>query len=549
MKNIFKAALVLGLASSMTALTGCIEEVQPTDGITQGQLDTSVQGAKAVLFAIPARMVEYSDGFDWHGNFSYPGMMQIRDRILDEMICAESGTDYNQWVPFEQLRFSQDYWYGQVIWNYYTSQILATNKACAIYPEDIESESGKGARAKALAYRVMLMLDCARWYEFLPNKVTSNINAYGNDVLHLTIPIVTEKTTEEEARNNPRVSRDKMVEFLLGDLKYCEENIKFADSDLNTMILPDLACVYGLYARLYLWIEDYPNAALYAQKAIDESKKMPLTEAQWTDPKNGFNTLNAPSWMWGINQVKETSSVLTGICNFTSMVSVETDYGYAGVGAGAYPSVGYSFYSRIGNNDFRKLSWCPRASATSLIRKLQLNSYSTNGEKQAFCRKFEYGAVKFRPGEGDCSNPSVGSATALPLMRVEEMHFIKIEATAHSNPAEGKTMLEDFMNTYRMSSGKYTCNASDVDGVVEEIVFQKRVEFWGEGLNMFDVKRLGYSVTRAYTNTNFYPASRFNSDGRPAWLNLQIVRTEGLQNSAVTEWNNPNTVGLYEVIE
>ena len=79
-------------------------------------------------------------------------------------------------------------------------------------------------------------------------------------------------------------------------------------------------------------------------------------------------------------------------------------------------------------------------------------------------------------------------------MRVEEMYFIEAEAVAHTNAAKGKELLETFMKTYRYP--KYTCKVSSTDDVVEEIVFQKRVELWGEGQTFFDIKRLNYSVTR-----------------------------------------------------
>lgn len=548
MKNIFKATLMLGLASSM-ALTGCIDEVQPTDGVTQDQLDASVKAGQATIFAMPANMVEFTDiSAGWHGNFGYPAMMQIRDRLLDEMVCAKTGTTYNQWALYEQSRFSKDYWMPQVVWNFYSGQILAANKALQAYPAEIESEEGKGARSIALAFRVMAMLDAARWFEFLPNEKTSSIND-GKDVLKLTIPVVTENMTEEEARNNPRRHHDDMVKFLLEDLKYAEDNIDKAAAELKgELTLPNLAAVYGLYARVYMWDEDYENAKLYAQKAMDVSKKKCLTQAEWSDPKSGFNTLQNSSWFWGVQLTDETSAVLTGICNFVSMVSVETTFGYAGVGAGAYPAVGYSFYQRVNNNDFRKLSWCPPSADIANVMKIQLNRYSERADKVNFCRMFEYGPIKFRPVDGNISEPSVAAAGALPLMRYEEMKFIEIEATAHLNPAEGKTMLEDFMNTYRMTSGKYTCKPTDLDGVVEEIVFQKRVELWGEGQNFFDVKRLGYSVTRSYKNSNFYKDCQFNTNGRPAWFNMPFVAYEEMYNAGMRGYNNPDVDGLYKPV-
>ncbi len=154
-----------------------------------------------------------------------------------------------------------------------------------------------------------------------------------------------------------------------------------------------------------------------------------------------------------------------------------------------------------------------------------------------------YCAIKFRPGEGNGDDYNVGSATAVPVMRVEEMYFIEMEAKAHTNPAEGRQLLQDFMTTYRDPA--YTCSVSSMDDVVEEIVFQKRVELWGEGTTLFDIKRLNYSVTRQYEGSNFLAGTEKNTVGRPAWMNMVIVQTEGNTNKAVTEWNNPDIPDTY----
>ena len=97
------------------------------------------------------------------------------------------------------------------------------------------------------------------------------------------------------------------------------------------------------------------------------------------------------------------------------------------------------------------------------------------------------------------------------------------------------------MKKYRDSS--YSTDVTEKDDVVEEIVFQKRVELWGEGQTLWDIKRLGYSVTRGYKGTNWAAAYRFNTNGRPAWMNLPFVITEGNANPALV--NNPNVSSLY----
>ena len=81
--------------------------------------------------------------------------------------------------------------------------------------------------------------------------------------------------------------------------------------------------------------------------------------------------------------------------------------------------------------------------------------------------------------------------------------------------------------------------------MIDEIVFQKRVELWGEGQIFFDIKRLNMSVTRGYPGTNHPEARRYNTVGRPAWMNFCIVRSEKNNNAALEGYENPDPSGLY----
>ena len=153
-----------------------------------------------------------------------------------------------------------------------------------------------------------------------------------------------------------------------------------------------------------------------------------------------------------------------------------------------------------------------------------------------------YASVKFRPAEGNADDYNVGSASAYPIMRVEEMYFIEAEAAAHLNAADGQTLINNFMTTYR--DAEYNCTATGND-LIDEIVFQKRVELWGEGTTFFDIKRLNMSVTRGYPGTNHAEARRFNTQGRPAWMNFCIVRTEKNNNKALEGYENPDPSDVY----
>lgn len=152
----------------------------------------------------------------------------------------------------------------------------------------------------------------------------------------------------------------------------------------------------------------------------------------------------------------------------------------------------------------------------------------------------DYASVKFRPNEGNMETSNVGNASAFPVMRVEEMYFIEAEAAEHLAAGSGKALLEDFMKSYR--DPQYMCQSSNI---VDEIVFQKRVELWGEGQTYFDVKRLNMSVNRGYHGTNFYDLARLNTEGRPAWMNFCIVRQEKDNNQALIGYENPNPENAY----
>lgn len=531
MKKNIKFLMGLAVVTSVClSTTSCIDETEPTSGLTQNQLETSPNNVSAMLMALPARanVMDARSGNFADYAFGYGGIMHIRDVQTGDMPVAYS--DYDHFQPWETVvGINENMARPQWIWNYTYKTILAANKLIATVGEvnDESSNLDKGALGAAYAFRATNYLDLAREYEFLPNDKFSN-----PDLVGLTVPKVTEATTEEDNKNNPRLSHKDMFDFILSDLNKAEELIPSLDEASSTLksdkTLPHLAVVYGLKARLYMWNEDYENAARYAQLAIKESGAKPLTYDKCIEVTNGqpsgytktcFNTLS--EWMWGVQQTSENRTVTSGIINWTSWMSIDTQFGYAA--AGVTPCIDKNLYKRMSANDWRKLFY-------------DMKDPIAPGQSH-----------KFQPNDGNAKNSKIGAASAYPLMRVEEMWFIYMEALAHQNPAQGKAVLEQFMNKYRDLQGQYTCSATDQDGIIDEIVAQKRIELWGEGQSFFDIKRLNMSVTRGYAGTNFFDEARFNTNGRPAWMNWVITKVESNNNKAIVDKNNPDPTGKYQV--
>ena len=527
--NISKSLFLCGLATLLTT-TSCIEETFPTDVATEEQLVSSNKSTEALLWAMPAFFNKLSVAGNRSYDWGYGSLMHIRDVMTEDMAVVSSGYDwYNSWA--ENKYMGELYAAPQFIWNYYWKAIQTANNMIKAVDPAKATDVQLGYLGVASAFRALYYLEMSQQFEFLENDKVASINNDGNDVKGLTTPIVREGMTEKQTRNNPRVNRETMAEFILSDLDKAERYIGHLTFKQKT--LPHLDAVYGLKARCHMWLGNYTLAKEYARKAIEAASVQPMSEDDCLNQTTGFNDIT--KWMWGSKMQKEDDVVKTGILNWTSWMCNETTFGFAY--AGPKVMISKRTYERISDTDFRKKMW--KAPKGSLLEgKTQFIVPGSADEMP------DYASAKFRPNDGNVQDPTVGAASAFPIMRVEEMYFIEAEAAAHLDNSEGQQFLVNFMKQYRDKEYSTTLSGQQL---IEEIVFQKRVELWGEGLSFFDVKRLNLSVTRGYEGTNFGETKRFNTNGRPAWMNLCIVQTEKNNNAALIKFENPDPSDVYPV--
>lgn len=540
MKNINKSIKGIAVLMCMASLTGCIKETFPMGSTaTEEQVQLSPAATQALADGMPAAMVSVHWEDDGHCYFGYPAEMIYRDMLTGDYYHSGE-TGYSHFISWSRNMYMGDgYLKTQFHWNYhYLWWLLGVNQVVGAVDPEVATDQQKGLLGAALAFRALAYLDLARMYEFLPNeKFLDGKNNDGNSVLNLTVPIVTDATTPEQAANNPRATREEMLKFIESDLDAAEKYIAF-QTTTNGGTMPDLACIYGLKARLYMWVEDYPKAKEFARKAIDAAKVTPLTKEAALNPVSGYNT--ASDFMWAMQQNSQTDAVQTGIINWTSWVSNQCTFAYTGPATNLFVVIDKRMYDRISDTDWRKLQWIgPEGSPLND----QIQSVVSLEEGPVNQLLIPYASVKFRPGQGNSDDSNIGAATAVPVMRVEEMYFIEAEAAEHVSAGSGAALLTSFMKQYRDPNYTFTDKGF---GAVEEIVFQKRVELWGEGQTFFDIKRLDMSVTRGYKGTNCTDArSCLNTNGRPAWMNVVMVRTESNNNHALEGMNNPDPSNLY----
>ena len=517
---------------------------------TQAQVSASKGAMKSMIKAIPASMttsgtIGYAGSYGDHTDFGVPGIHLRFEHMLEDIATMAENPFYNRFYAYDMNEAQgYQYTYCAYFWDaYYTWIRLVNDVVLSIKPvveaggsDEEEMAELEDILGQAYAYRAMCYLDLARLFEPKVNKYTE----VPESILGLTVPIVDETTTIEQTKNNPRVHRDSMYTFIFNDLNKALELLNDAD---KTFSRPTVNAVYGMMARAYLELgyaesakfpreEMFTQASELARKVIDQGGYSPLTQSQWEDPVNGFNNAAANNaWIWGFSLVAEN---LGNLLTFVSHMSSEASWGYA-----RYAQFGVStrLYDQIPDTDFRKHSWLDPEKENYYAYKFA----GSEKDKQSFLSGMPaakaYQSIKFRPAMGECSDFNIGNAADYCMMRIEEMYFIEMEAEAQlKGVEEGKRLLKNFMTSYRDKS--YNRNPGTMDDFLKEMLLQKRVEFWGEGILLFDYKRLDQGITRSYAGSNHAGVFKLNTEGRSPQWNIVITRAEFQSNTAINDKNN-----------
>ncbi|WP_373725955.1 RagB/SusD family nutrient uptake outer membrane protein, partial [Bacteroides heparinolyticus] len=520
-RTIFRnAALWLLLVPSISS---CIEETFPQSGTATAQ---QVAESPAAQMGQINAIVNFVNAYNAYGqyysfDFGYSAFGITRDVMCEDFYVYDAYYDY--FSSFGRCRNLSASSMGNAIYYYYYKFLNNTNNLLRVVDEATAGETSKRYIGIAKTFRAMIYMDMARFYEYKKTGIAKlDDEARENGVYGLTVPIVTEQTTETDARNNPRAPFYTMYKFILDDLES-------AGALLNDYVrprknLPDKAVVNGLKARLWLEIatrtekspEDlsaikehvsqevtsaadcYAKAARYAREAIDQSGAIPLTEEEWFGGKDyttAFNSIGSASWIWGSMLTKD--NLYSDYVNFIGMISPEQNFGVGNYYYWAIRTISSRLFEQIADDDWRKATWIAPKDAGQLPGK----KYRTILPPSYFTYLPAYTNLKFKPKKGNVDDYKIGAVVDYPLMRVEEMYFIEAEAIAGSRGvAEGVAALQSFMQTYRYAS--YTCTAGTMDEFRQALMLQKRIEFWGEGIIYWDYKRLNLSVTRGYPGTN-----------------------------------------------
>ena len=389
------------------------------------------------------------------------------------------------------------------------------NDFIASLPADSDDPDIKNQIAQARVCRAFGYMALAPYFQF----------GYSVAKDKLCVPLLTDGA---DFTNNPRATVAEVWAYVIDELTLAINDLAGATRTSKAYVDQNVA--YGLRARANLIIGNYAAAAEDAAKAMQGYT--PASIAEVSQP--AFCQLSEHNWIWGINITAEMVQS-NGYPTSSSWISAFSGDGYAAATENT-PCINILLYDKIPATDVRKGWWLDANLHSPNWAKLTWvdpgdASVSATGDAIATFETSDGGKTTFLPYTNIKFGMKSGIGSTVnnndwPLMRVEEMILIQAEGLAKSgNEAQAKTILENFVKTYRDPEYK-------IDGrglsLADEIWFQRRVELWGEGFFIGDAKRLNKPVVRFHggVENNEPQAFQFNVAADDPYQNMRFPQSE-----------------------
>jgi len=432
-------------------IAGCKKdylETKPSNGVTQQQIFSKLNTVYAALNGVQKEQFAAGIGASTgHDNFGQKAFDLQSDLMGNDMVVHSQGygwfnADYSltAWQSAKTATQSDNAWY------FYYDVVGAADRIYSIADGiiDATADEKNAIKGQALGLR-------AYAYYYLINYFQQTYK--GNETkpgvpVHIVIPV------ESAGRGTVK----EVYTQIVADLTQAETLLTGKPRASKAVI--DVSVVQGLHARVALVMEDWATTATYAAKARTGYSLM--TGSQY-GAFGAFSLVSNPEWMWGSAIPADQATIYA---SYFSHMDIRTG-GYAALGG--QKKITKALYDQIPAGDIRK-------------------------------------TVFTTPGAGTTANPDYNQlkhqvadinnrwAADYLYMRIAEMYLIEAEADERlGQDALARTVLETLIKTRNPA---YSASAFSGAGLLLEILLQRRIELWGEGFSLIDIKRLNQGLNR-----------------------------------------------------
>lgn len=473
-------------------LTSCIEEAELTAYMSEGKRQEIASDDPGKVFSAAVAgmyndLQQYVDVDMQHNYFGQKSFDYLTSLMGNDMIMTGR-------FGMSIYHYLLDYWQQNYTptsnrWREYYRVIANANSILGLIDPADEDPTVRRYRAIALGFRGYAYLQLTYLYQH-SYYTGADDTPWGHGTQYdfsqaPCVPLITENTEGDQPRSTVAVIYGQIMDDLTTAYGLFEEL-----GMIHTSTPTDMdGCVVAMHlARANMVLHEWDEALEYAQVVIDN---FPVLQGE-SQILQGFSDISLPDVVFGADITADNTTI------YASWFSQMDAYGEGYAGIGVWRAAFGPFVERIADSDIR-LRWfcCDRTTGADVpdgeggtVRMTLLRD--TKNPAQV-----EYQSVKFI-GAGRESILATGSGTGWELgdyiyLRSEEAYLMKAEILAHQNSAEAVSVLNTFMQTRQPD---YSYTFTDKASLIGEINFQKRVEFWGEGIEYLDNRRLNIPVDR-----------------------------------------------------
>lgn len=441
-------------AAALFTFSACKKDyldTMPTNSYASDQVFTTVDNAWNAINGIHRSLYKQYDNQDQGGQGS---MMINNDMLGEDLVMTAAGNNwYNttyKWTMHRNasaslLKYSYLFYY-KIISN---ANMIINNIDGAVGSES----DRKNIKGQAYAYRAWAMWNLVQYFAIRYDGSGGNTQ--------LGVPVLTTNVTEGQ----PRATVEEVYKQMNMDADSAIADLTVASAPNNKSHI-NVNTAKGIKARIALTQQNWADAAKYAAEA--KAGYTLMTNASY---QTGFNDYTNSEWMWGSHQISEQTSYFYSFfafmsCNYNS-TNIRTNP----------KAINSTLYNQISATDVRKKMWSVDGSGVTVPSGGLLKPYMNK---------------KFLAAS---SSSSIGD---VPLMRAAEMYLIEAEADVRMGQSAAAA---DVLYTLAVNRDpNYVKSTGTGDALLKEILFQRRIELWGEGFRFFDLKRMNAALDRTGAN-------------------------------------------------
>lgn len=451
---------IASLAFSVVIFSSCKKEFLdtfPTTAVGETQATATTVNGYAALNGIHRIMyVQY----DQQGEAGEGSNNIFRDLLGEDIVypLANGSTGligFLQWTTHRNvnavdLRYMYRFYY-RIISN---ANILINGIDAATGPDSDK----KIIKGQALAYRAWAHFNLVQlWGKRYVGGVTNS--QLGVPLMLINTLVPQPRATVEEVYTQVNKDLDEAIVLLA---TYTRGG-SAAKSNINVNV------ARGIKARVALTQQNWDAAATNAAAA---RVGFPLMDTNTY--KSGFNSVNSQEWIWGSRQIDDHNTFFFSYFAYIS-------HNFNSTVIRTQPrAINANLWNQIPQSDVRKRMWDLTGANVDVPR-------DASGPVGA---RVPYQNQKFK---AQSYSSSIGD---VPYMRSAEMLLIEAEARARQGGQEAAARTALF-NLVSARNPNYVLSTNSGQALIDEILFNRRIELWGEGFRFLDLKRLNLPMNRA----------------------------------------------------